>query len=141
MEISMVLGIVAIVIVLLGLFLFLLHDIRATVRYVRATKTTGEIIEKLGEEKFAYYGDRWARRVFGKYRVRYTDDMGKRMEGTVLVKQKDLSFGAQVKVRYQTDENGTILVDDVYVRRLRHFLIALVLGGVLAAFCIYTTKK
>lgn len=137
MEISMILGIVAVVIVFIGLLLFLLHDIRAAVRYFRATKTTGEIIEKLGEEKFAYYGDKKERRVFGKYLVRYTDDMGKRTEGTVLLKQTDLSFGAQVKVRYQTDNSGTVLVDDVYVRRLRHFMIGLVIGGALAAICIY----
>lgn len=139
MQISRILGIIAVIIILLLLLLFVMHDILAVIRYFRATKTKGEIIEKIGEEKFAFYGDRTPRRVFGKYRIRYTDDMGRRCEGTLLVKKRDLSFGAQINVRYEKTENGTCLVDDVYVRRFSWLLIAIVIGGMWGLACYYTS--
>ena len=140
MKISMILVIIAVIVVVLLLLLFVMHDVFATIRYFRATKTKGEIIEKIGEEKFAFYGDRTARRVFGKYRIRYTDDMGRRCEGTLLVKKRDLSFGAQINVRYEKTENGTCLVDDVYVRRIGWLLIAIVIGGTWGLICYCQVK-
>lgn len=125
---------------LIGLYIVAIvgHDLWASIRYFTARKSQGEILEKLGEERIANYGSRRRPMICGKYRVRFTDDMGLKCEDILIRREPNLIEGTHITVRYRTNGNGSHLVNDIYVKRMCTLLVMVLIVAIIVLVYNYT---
>lgn len=131
---------VLILIGVIGLILFITHDLKSGRRYRNAERTTGVVTGQMEDCVMSAYGSGPAnrqKRRYHQYKVAFEVE-GRSHTGIVQTKENGLKPGDEIVVRYLEDENHEVeVVTRVYGDRLRELALCSVLGCLLAAVIIY----
>lgn len=126
---------------ILILILIISGDMESAKRYRNAKRSRGRIIGQREDYTIAAYGGGPAganRRRYRQYEVEF-DAEGRKHRGVIQTKEKGLSIGDFIEVRYQKDEksNEVVVATRVFYDRLKELMVGGTLGVILSAVILY----
>lgn len=102
-----------------------MKDIKEAGKYKHAKIAMGRIISADGSTDLRVYGRSQYRTCY-KYTIEFTISQGTYM-GTFFTKESGLQNGELVEVRYDIDEDGAHLLNDLSCRKLKEIIVAVMI--------------
>lgn len=117
----------------------LMKDIKKAGKYKHAKTVMARVISADGSKDLKVYG-RSQYRTYYKYTVEFTIPQGT-YTGTLLIKESGLQNGELVEVRYDIDEDGAHLLNDLSSRRLKEIIVTAIIVIPLCIVILYFKTK